>query len=114
MRGLVRAMIAAFCLLVTIAVAEDFPPIGSRYDTISEDVRAIIKALKKLEARTEIGVNFVDYDRAVSEIYPDVKVFLESNSVEETVIDGWDGVENQKKKAEQIACDQAIRLIEKY
>ena len=62
-------------------VAEEppsFPPLGARYDTIPDDAKSVVKALKKLQARTEIGINFRDYDSAVSEVYPEVKVFVES------------------------------------
>jgi hypothetical protein len=72
------AFLLAICLHVMSAMADGFPPIADRYDTISDDARAIVKGLKKLQAKTEIGVNFVDYNQAVSEVYPDLTLFLES------------------------------------
>jgi hypothetical protein len=75
-------------LLLTISIAcafsalgeepNPFPPLGTRYDAIPDDAKAVVKALKKLQARTEIGINFRDYDSAVSDVYPEVKVFVES------------------------------------
>lgn len=78
---------ARFAILLLVALfgspllAEEppaFPPIGDRYDTIPADAKAVVKALKKLQAKTEIGINFKDYNEAVSDVYPDVKLFIES------------------------------------
>ena len=55
-----------------------FPPVGDRYSTPSDDAKSVMKALSKLQARTEIAINFIDYDKAVADVYPDVKVFLDS------------------------------------
>ncbi len=74
-------IVAALC--ASHGFADEFPPIGSRYDAVSDDARAIVKSLKKLEARTEIGVNFRDYEQAVSDLYPEVKVFIESTEAKE-------------------------------
>lgn len=60
-----------------------FPPLGTRYDTIPDDAKAVVKALKKIQARTEIGTSFKDYDSAVSDAYPEVKVFIESRESED-------------------------------
>ncbi len=78
MRVFHAAAMTIVLLVSSMSSAEDFPPIGNRYDTIPEDAHSAVKALKKLEARTEIGITFVDYNKAVSEIYPDLKVFIES------------------------------------
>jgi hypothetical protein len=37
-----------------------------------------LNALKKLEARTEVGVNYADYVKVVGETWGDVKIFIES------------------------------------
>ena len=55
-----------------------FPHVGDRYNAPSEDVKSAMKSLSKLRARTEIAINFIDYDKAVGDVYPDVKVFLDS------------------------------------
>ena len=80
MLWVIRAVVFAVLLSSTVVAhgQEAFPPIGDRYKDLPSDAKDVVKALKKLQARTEIGVNFVDYDRAVSDIYPDVKVFIES------------------------------------
>lgn len=78
MRHLIAWFLGFLAVGTVPGLADEFPPISDRYDVISDDARAVVKSLKKLEARTEIGVNFVDYDRAVSDVYPDVKVFLDS------------------------------------
>jgi hypothetical protein len=79
---MLRTLLLAFALLcASPAHGEEpnpFPPLGTRYDAIPDDAKAVVKALKKLQARTEIGINFQDYDSAVSDVYPEVKVFIES------------------------------------
>jgi hypothetical protein len=37
-----------------------------------------LNALKKLEARIEVGVNYLEYSRVVGETWGEVKVFIES------------------------------------
>jgi hypothetical protein len=80
MLWVLRAVVVAVLLSSTVIAhgQEAFPPIGDRYKDLPSDAKDVVKALKKLQARTEIGVNFVDYDAAVSDVYPDVKVFVES------------------------------------
>ena len=68
--------------IISAAEQEPFPPIGDRYTNIPEDAKAIVKSLKKLEARTEIGIAFSDYEKAVAEIYAEIKVFTESTDSE--------------------------------
>jgi len=74
----VEALVFALLASAAISLADEPLPLGNRYDSIPSDARDVVKGLKKIEARTEIGVNYVDYDRAVSDLYPDVKIFLES------------------------------------
>jgi len=70
----------AFVVAPGLLHAEEapFPQLGDRYSAPSDDARSVMKALSKLQARTEIAINFIDYDKAVSDVYPDVKVFLDS------------------------------------
>lgn len=44
--------------------------------------RAAIDALKRIEARTEIGVTYADYHRVLGEQYAQIKPFLESSDAE--------------------------------
>lgn len=79
---MIRTLLLLLALACTApALGEEhnpFPPLGTRYDAIPDDAKAVVKALKKLQARTEIGINFQDYDSAVSDVYPEVKVFIEA------------------------------------
>lgn len=80
---MIRSLIVffAFACCDRLMAADDaspFPPIGERYANIPDDAADIVKRLKKLEARLEIGINFVDYQQAIAELYPEVKVFVES------------------------------------
>jgi hypothetical protein len=81
MRRLLLSAIALVVVAQSIILAaeqEPFPPIGDRYKNVPGDAKAIVKSLKKLEARTEIGIDFKDYEKAVAELYADTKVFIES------------------------------------
>ena len=84
---MLRTLLLAFALPCAFpAFAEEpnpFPPLGTRYDAIPDDAKSAVKALKKFQVRTEIGINFRDYDSAVSEVYPEVKVFVESTESKE-------------------------------
>jgi len=79
--------LAAFVICIAmLGVTEEPPaflPIGNRYDDVPQEAGDVVKSLKKLQVRTEIRVNFPDYDRAVSYIYPDVKVFVQSAEARE-------------------------------
>jgi len=83
-RLLLSAIVLAVAAQSIISAAEQelFPPIGDRYTNIPEDAKAIVKSLKKLEARTEIGIAFSDYEKAVAELYAEIKVFTESTDSE--------------------------------
>ena len=87
-----RRMFQIFCLaflLLCIAlpiVADEspaFPPIGNRYENIPEAAKAAVSVLKKLRVSTETGVEFADYDRAVSEGGMLVKAFVKSDDARE-------------------------------
>jgi hypothetical protein len=74
-----------FCVLtavgyfsITNSHAIDFPPLGDRYANIPVEAREAYKSLKRLEAKTEIGINYADYSRTIGDTFPDVKLFLES------------------------------------
>ena len=70
---------AAMLSPTVITYGQDaFPPIGDRYKNPSDELRQVVKALQKLQAQTEIGVDLVDYTKALSDTLPDVKVFLGS------------------------------------
>ena len=49
-----------------------------RYAKAPQTARSALNAIKKLQARTEIGINFRDYSTVVGETYAEVKVFCES------------------------------------
>lgn len=60
----------------------DFPPIADRYDEVPSAVADVISTMKKLQAKTEIGVNFIAYNTAVEEAYPAVRVLVESQQTD--------------------------------
>lgn len=74
---LVFCMLSSFSLLAR-ATEVAFPPLGSRYETATPDLKAVVRSLQRVEALTDVGVNFIAYDKAVTEAYPDVKIFLGS------------------------------------
>ena len=65
-----------------VAAEPTFPPLGTRYDNLSDATATVLDAVRRVEAMTDIGVNFLDYDRAVSAAYVEVKVFVESRRAE--------------------------------
>ncbi len=81
MLWVLRAVVVAVLLSSTVVVhgQDAFPPIGDRYKSPPSEAKDVIKALKKLRARTDIGINFVDYDKAISDVLPEVKVFIGSD-----------------------------------
>jgi hypothetical protein len=84
MRSILRVVTAlAGCVLFGTSQAIDFPPLGDRYANIPEEAEDTYKSLKRLEARTEIGVNYVDYNRVIGDTFPDVKLFLESREAKQ-------------------------------
>jgi len=50
----------------------------SKYGNLSPSTKALVISLKRLKVKTETGVNYDTYSSSWSEIYPDVKLFLES------------------------------------
>lgn len=79
MRSALRfAITLVGCLLFGTSQGIDFPPLADRYANIPEEAEDAYKSLKRLEARTEIGVNYHDYNRVIGDTFPDVKLFLES------------------------------------
>lgn len=48
------------------------------YRNIPQSARNALNAVKKLEARTEVGVNYTDYSKSVGDAWGDVKIFIES------------------------------------
>jgi len=48
------------------------------YRKAPESARTALNVLKKLEARTEVGINYADYSRGVGEAWAEVKIFVES------------------------------------
>ena len=48
------------------------------YRDVPQSARNALNAVKKLEARTEVGMSYKDYSTAVGEAWGDVKVFAES------------------------------------
>jgi hypothetical protein len=80
MQRIVLILVFAFVFAASHLRAQEltFPPLGDRYKSPAEDATAVLKALSKLQARTEIAINFRDYDKAVADVYPDVRVFLDS------------------------------------
>jgi len=51
----------------------------SIYRKAPQSARNAINALKKVEARLEVGINFRDYSTVVGESWADVKIFIESS-----------------------------------
>lgn len=49
-----------------------------RYGDASQSPRDALNALKRLEARTEVGINYQQYMEALGQAWADVKVFVES------------------------------------
>lgn len=105
-----RLLLTAIALTVVapsiVSAAEEasFPPIGDRYTNVPEDAKAIVKSLKKLEARTEIGIAFEDYEKSVAETYPDIKVFIES-------VDSKDFPELRFLLGNAIDCHLRVRAL---
>ena len=77
-RKLMILLFLVFLPINLLADAPDFPPIEGRYEEIPPAVIEVVDKLRGLEAQTEIGVNFIRYDAAVSDAYPAVKVLVES------------------------------------
>jgi len=50
----------------------------SVYCDAPQSARNVLNMLKKLQARTEVGITYADYLRAVGETWGDVKIFAES------------------------------------
>ena len=50
----------------------------SVYRNAPQSVRNALNVVKKVEARTEIGINYRDYSSVVGEAWGDVKIFVES------------------------------------
>jgi hypothetical protein len=48
------------------------------YRNVPQSARNAANTVKRLEARTEVGINYADYSRAVGEAWGEVKVFVES------------------------------------
>jgi hypothetical protein len=69
------------CIALPVVADEPpaFPPIGTRYDNIPQAAKTAVTALKKLQTSTEAGIEFADYDRAVSEACSLAKSFSESD-----------------------------------
>lgn len=51
---------------------------GRAYRNAPHSARVALNALKKVEARTEVGVIYADYSKVVGEMWGDVKIFIES------------------------------------
>lgn len=50
----------------------------SVYRNVPQSARSALNVVKKVEARTEIGINYRDYSTVVGEAWAEVKVFIES------------------------------------
>ncbi len=48
------------------------------YHNAPQSARSALNAVKKVEARTEVGINYNDYSTVVGEAWGDVKIFVES------------------------------------
>ena len=80
-RNVLAAAIAVSCTTATLSIAQvapQFPPLGERYDRVPDDARSIVKSLQKLDAKIEIGISYLEYNSLVSDIYPEIKVFVSS------------------------------------
>jgi hypothetical protein len=52
--------------------------VAARYLNAPQSARPVLNLIKKLEARTEVGINFRDYSTIVGETWAEIKVFCES------------------------------------
>ena len=48
------------------------------YRNAPESARMTLNVLKKVEARTEVGITFADYSTVVGQAWAEVKIFIES------------------------------------
>ncbi len=60
------------------AVAKRCAEAVTVYRNAPQSARGALNAVKKVEARTEIGINYNDYSTVVGEAWGDVKIFIES------------------------------------
>jgi hypothetical protein len=51
---------------------------AAKYKNASPQARSALNALKRIEARTEVGVNYANYSQVLGEQYAEIKIFLES------------------------------------
>jgi hypothetical protein len=51
---------------------------AAKYKNASPQARAALNALKRIEARTEVGVSYVNYSQVLGEQYGEVKIFIDS------------------------------------
>jgi len=71
-------------LAIVVVVAVSVPTLmfsfsrSSAYRNLPQSARDALNAVKKLEARTEIGINYRDYSTIVGEVWGDVKLFIDS------------------------------------
>jgi len=57
---------------------QELKEMAAKYRNASPQARAALNALKKIEARTEIGVSYANYSQVLGEQYGEIKIFLES------------------------------------
>lgn len=86
MRRVCRFSFVAALLASALALAEQppaFPPLGTRYESPSADAKAVLGALSRLQAQTDLPISLVEYSQAVNAVVPDAKVFVGSAEVRE-------------------------------
>lgn len=73
-----------FCLFLVVSVVSVVSvyaqePSGNKYADVPQSAKDILVALKKLDAKIEIGINYLTYNTEVANVYADIRVFVESN-----------------------------------
>jgi len=66
--------VLAVAMVAPLAIAQTAPPANK----LDEKAKDAVLALKKLQSRAEIGVDYHDYSSALADTYFTVKMFLES------------------------------------
>jgi len=64
-------------------LAEAKEQLKKKYRNAPQSAKNALNAIKKLEALTEVGVNYANYSQAVGVAWGDVKIFIESSEGKE-------------------------------
>ncbi|KKL04674.1 hypothetical protein LCGC14_2613690, partial [marine sediment metagenome] len=97
-----------------------------RYADVSQSARDTLNIVKKVGARTEVGINYTQYMEVVGQAWGDVKIFAESPEGEDLwelsfsltaaieqykeALDEWQKKFDTQSAAEKAACDELLQL----